>query len=324
MTSMKKCYLVVSLFLCSTAIVVTGVGADELRIANLLLSPEQKPNVEVLSTVPIEGAVRVSAPEGWRISPETITATGQKRFVFTVAQGRPSDKNEYALAVTVQRLGDTTFLHRQNVRVATAPNSNLDVAGPNEQGVAAADWSYAIPNVAMVQDKQVRIHTVWNRRCFSLLVGVDDLELVPTETAVQIALGSVKSDKTFGELYQFLLFGDEAGKGHLVSLNNDKSPRTLPDTDTSKAFVWKQKNTVWFEMAIPFTAIPAIRPGEGRELTLSFLIHNAEGKTVLDWGRTCLLPNENAEKWCRWKGDSIGNTALTMPRAEWGLCSSKF
>jgi hypothetical protein len=88
--------------------------------------------------------------------------------------------------------------------------------------------------------------------------------------------------------------------------------------------VWKHGKTLRWETAIAFAAIPTIKPGEGRELTLSFLIHDAVNKMVLDWGRTCLLPDENTEKWCRWKGDSIGNAVLAVPRAEWGLCSSKF
>ena len=318
--TMKRCCLFVSLFLFSTA-----AGA-ELRIANLLLSPEQKPNVEVVTKTPINGSVSLSAPEGWKIVPETITATSDlKRFVFTVAQGRPNEQNVYALSVK----DGTTVLHRQEVRVATAPNSNIDVVGPNEHGITAVDWSHAIPNSVTVHDKQVRIHTVWNRKRLSLLVGIDDMKFVPANTdapftAVQFAVGSVRSDKTFGELYQFLLFADATGKGRLVSLNDGDSPRNSPDVDASKTFVWKHERTIWFETAIPFAAIPSVKPGEGRELTLSFLLHDADGKMVLDWGRTCLLPNENDERWCRWQGDSIGNTVLSTPRSEWGLCSSKF
>jgi len=312
---MKHFYLFVPLLLFSTAIV-----AAELRIANLMLSPEQKPNVEVVTKTPIGGSLSLSAPEGWKIVPETIDATtDQKRFVFTVAQGKPTEKNSYPFSVTVKQRNGTTSQHQQDVRVATAPNSNLDVAGPSEHGIAA-DWSHAIPNSVTVDGKHVQIHSVWNRRRLSLLVGVDDMKLVAPRTAVQIAIGSVRSDKTFGELYQFLLFADETGKGRLISLKDSDSS----DVDASKAFVWKHEKTVWFETSIPFAAISAIRPGEGRELTLSYLIHDAEDKKVLDWGRTCLLPNENDEKWIRWSGDSIGNAVLTVPRSEWGLCSSKF
>ena len=315
--AMKKFFVCAALFLFSTI----GVGA-ELRIANLLLSPEQKPNVEVVFAAPVNGTVSLAAPDGWRIVP---AATDPKRAVFTVAQGKPNEENSYRLSVAVQRPDGSTFQHAQDVRVATAPNSNLDVVGPNEHGAATADWGHAIPCSVKIDDSVVRIHTVWNRRRLSLLVGVDNLQLAPL-SAVQIALGAVRSDKAFGELYHFLLFADETGKGRLVSLNDrpNDSPQRLPEVDASKAFAWKHCETVWFEAAIPFAAIPAIRPGEGRELTLAFLIHDAAKKTVLDWGRTCLLPNETTEKWLRWQGDSIGNTVLTAPRSEWGLCSSKF
>jgi len=332
---MKHCYLFIPLFLFSTV----TFGA-ELRIANLLLSPEQKPNVEVVSDVPLDGMVSLTAAEGWKIVPETIDATdGQKRFVFTVAQGRPNEKNSYDLTVEVRRSDGSTLRHARQVHVATAPNSNLDVAGPNDHGVAAGDWSHAIPYFTSIDDTNIQIHSVWNRRRLCLLVGVDGMKLVPATTvspdspdspftAVQIAIGSVRSDKSFGELYQFLLFADATGGGHLIALPGEDSFGIFSNDDATKTFVWKHGKTLWFETAIPFAAIPAIRPGEGRELTLSFLIHDAENSAVLDWGRNCLLPNENdeksSEKWIRWKRNSIGDTVLTAPRSEWGLCSSKF
>ena len=324
---MKFYSFFVALLLISNA----AVGAD-LRVANLLLSPEQKPNIEVLFESPVDGVVSLVAPEGWRIVPETITAvTNQKRFVFTVAQGKPNETNVYPISVVVRHSDGTTLHHTQKVHVATAPNSNLEVAGPNDQGVAAGNWGHAIPYSVDLKNNRIHIHAVWNRRHLSLLVGIDDMNLIPAEkdspfTAVQIALGSVRSDKTFGELHQFLLFADETGTGRFIALqdNQGDSPQNMPNVDASQIFVWQHEKTVWFEAAIPFAAIPAIRPGEGRELTLSFLVHEAENKTVLDWGRNCLLPNENLEKWFRWKGNYIGNAELAVPRSEWGLCSSKF
>jgi len=318
-------YLCVTLLLFSTV----TVGA-ELRVANLLLSPEQKPNIEVVFETPPDGSVSLGAPDGWKIVPETIAASeGRKRLVFTVAQGRPSEKNSYDLSVEVQRNDGTTLQHTQQVHVATAPNSTLDAIGPNEHGVAAEDWNQAIPYAVLVGGKNVRIHSVWNRKQLCLLVGVEGMKLMPAETdspftAVQIAIGSIRSDKALGELYQFLLFADATDKGRLVSLKDGDAPQDFSATSASKAFVWQQEETVWFETAIPFAAIPAVKPGEGREFTLSFLIHDAENSAVLDWGRNCLLPNENGEKWARWKGDSIGKTILSAPRSEWGLCSSKF
>ena len=324
---MKLCSFFAVLLLISN----TTIGAD-LRIANLLLSPEQKPNIEVIFESPIEGVVSLVAPEGWRIVPETITAAAdQKRFAFTVAQGRPTETNAYPVSVEVRHSDGTLQYHTQNVHVASAPNSNLEIVGPNDQEVAGADWSHAIPYSVDMKNNRIHIHTVWNRRQFSLLVGIDDMNLVTAEhdspfTAVQLALGSVRSDKTFGELYQFLLFADDTGTGRCVALhdNPEASPPTTPNVDASQVFVWQHGKTVWFEVAIPFATIPAIRPGEGRELTLSFLVHDAENKTVLDWGRNCLLPNEHLETWNRWKGNSIGNADITVPRSEWGLCSSKF
>ncbi|MCL2622072.1 MAG: hypothetical protein FWD31_00285 [Planctomycetaceae bacterium] len=322
---MKFCSFFVALLLISNA----AAGAD-MRIANLLLSPEQKPNVEVVFETPPDGTVSLGAPENWKIVPETIAATtGQKRFVFTVAQGRPNEKNSYDLSVEVRRNDGTILQHGQQVHVATAPNSNLDVVGPNEHGVAAADWSHTIPYFTSIGDSNIQIHSVWNRRQLCLLIGVEDMKLVPAETdspftAVQIAIGAIRSDKTFGELYQFLLFAGATGEGHLIFLKDGDSPLNFSNFDATKAFVWQHEKTVWFETAIPFAAIPAIRSGEGREFSLSFLIHDAENSAVLDWGRNCLLPDENNEQWTRWKGHSIGDTVLTVPRSEWGLCSSKF
>jgi hypothetical protein len=211
-------------------LVSTIVVADDLRIANLLLLPEQKPNVEIVAETPINGMVNLSGPDGWNIVPKTITATVvQKRFVFTVAEGRSNEKQSYPFSLTVQRKDGSTLQHIQHVCVATAPNSNLVIAGPNNGGVIAESWSHAIPCSATVHDKLIRIHSVWNRKRLCLLVEIDDMELVPVEkdspfTSVQIALGAVRSDKTLGELYQFLLFADATGKGRLVSLTKDDSP----------------------------------------------------------------------------------------------------
>ena len=308
-----------------------AMGTD-LRIANLLLSPEQKPNIEVIFETPIGGEVSLTCPEGWRVVPEAITAEpNQRRFVFTVAQGKPNEKNEYPLSVEVRRTDGTTVHYSQNVHVAAAPNSNLEVAGSNDSGIVAEDWKHAIPFASNLRENPIQIYTVWNRKRLGLLIGIENMKLVSAKrefpfTAVQIALGSVRSDKTFGELYQFLLFSDEAGAGRLVSLSGhqEDSPGHLPNVAVSQAFVWQQEKTVWFEAAIPFAAIPAIKPGEGRELTLSFLIHDAENGTVLDWGKICRLPDENLEHWFRWKGDSLGKTIPAAPRCEWGLCSSKY
>ncbi len=309
---------------------VAASAAEPWRLSNLPLSPEQKPNIEVLPTTTLEGELRPIGPDGWRFVPESIqVAPDQKRLVFTVAQGKPDPKNIYPVAVELKKPNGETVRRDHRIFVTTAPNSRLDVRGPDENGNTAEQWNDAIAVPWTESERSATIKTVWNRKRFSVLLEIEGLELTPFDgkkpsTAVQVAIGSLQTDRSPGELYQFLAFAD-GQEGRLVSLSSpDRGPSEYPMVVDSKTFVWKRDKTVFFEISIPFSVLKAIRPGEGREFTMSLLVHDPTRGEVRDWGRICSAPKEKSETWIRWKGDSIAETPLTAPRTGWCLCSSKY
>ena len=71
--------------------------------------------------------------------------------------------------------------------------------------------------------------------------------------------------------------------------------------------------------------MPSIRADVGREICLSFLIHDPDGTGTRDWGAaTGLWPEQrNKLAWCS-LGASAGSKDIHYDsKVEWGLCSSK-
>jgi len=86
----------------------------------------------------------------------------------------------------------------------------------------------------------------------------------------------------------------------------------------------KGKTTV-YECAIPFSAMPRIRPDTGREICFSVLIHDPDDTGLRDWGRAAGLwrSQRNKYAWCSWRGVKWNDEPPYDNKIEWGLCSSK-
>ena len=97
------------------------------------------------------------------------------------------------------------------------------------------------------------------------------------------------------------------------------------DLKDAQVAVKRQGKITHYECAIPFAAIPKIRPAVGREIRFSVLVHDPDGTGIRDWGKAAgLWPEQrNRFAWCEW--DSVKWTADPPydSKVEFGLCSSK-
>ena len=84
-------------------------------------------------------------------------------------------------------------------------------------------------------------------------------------------------------------------------------------------------DTTHYEWAIPFAAMPKIRPDIGREICVSVLVHDPDGTGLRDWGKAAGLWAEqrNPLAWCAWGSTTWGDNPPFDGKIEWGLCSSK-
>ena len=349
-----------SVVLCLSALALAGLSlagramADEpvaLRIASFLVAPAHSPSAVVIvanpGQAPFEGTVRVTPPEGWRLSPgeqPVSVAPGEaKRVAFIVRRGMIRESNRYPLEASVTRRG-VTVTRRQEVVTASAPYFKPTIDGATEE------WKDAIPVTWTAGGKKTVVSTYWNRRQFSLLVAVEEDELIPYAEkpgpagfdAVQVAISP--KDATTGTSpddeaarYEFLFVSTTSGtegKCFLLAepgmkLSEGQKARELGplEYDDAKVAVSRRDGVTYYECSIPFRLMrDKIRPSEGREFRLSVLVHDPEGTGIRDWGQEAGLgPKERSRlAWSLWPGAKWGDQPPFDNKTEWGLCSSKY
>lgn len=325
--------------------------ALDLRIESFVVAPAHSPSAVVVvrnsGQAAFEGTVRVDPPKGWQLSPggqEVTLAPGEvKRVAFVVKRGLIRESNRYPLEVSVTGAG-TTVTHRQEVVTASAPYFKPTIDGNVEE------WKDAIPVTWTTGGKKTVVGTYWNRRQFSLLVAVEEDELVPFQDAperggfdaVQVAVspqdtttGTSPHDET--TRYEFLLVSTAGGTDGKcfklaepgMKLSECQQPRQLAplEYDDATLAVSRREGVTYYECSIPFKLMRAlIRPSEGREFHLSVLVHDPDGTGVRDWGRAAgLAPRErNRLAWSLWQGAKWGDQPPFDNKTKWGLCSSKY
>jgi len=328
--------------------------ADEpvaVRIASFVVAPAHSPSAVVIVTnqgqAAFEGAVRVAPPEGWRISPDeqpvSLGPGEVKRVAFLVKRGLIRESNRYPLEASVTGAGVTVTRH-QEVVTASAPYFKPTIDG------ATDEWKDAIPVTWTTGRKRTVVSTYWNRRQFSVLVAVEEDELIPYREkpgpagfdAVQLAVSP--KDATTGTSpddeaarYEFLVASTGSGtegKCFLLAepgmkLAEGQKARELGplEYDAAKVAVSRRDGVTYYECAVPFRLMRAkIRPSEGREFRLSVLVHDPDGTGIRDWGREAGLgPRErNRLAWSLWPGAKWGDEPPFDNKTEWGLCSSKY
>ena len=320
-----------------------------MRVESFVVAPAHLPPAVVvirnLGTTPYEGTVRVKLPDGWRWVPEeqevSLGPGETGRVVFMVKKGVIKAENSYPVEVTATGGGAAVTLH-QDVACASAPYFKPTLDG------APDEWGDAIPVTFVTGGKKTTLSTYWNRRQFSVLVAVEEDELVPYGSgggmgaidAVQLAVSPQKtatgrSPEDEATRHEFLVVSAGEGGGKCfrlaqpgMKLAEAAGVRDLEPLELDKAVVavGRKDGVTYYECGIPFRSLDGIRPSEGRELFLSVLVHDPDGTGVRDWGRAAgMWPSDrNPLAWSRWHAGQWGENPPFDNKAKWGLCSSKY
>jgi hypothetical protein len=329
---------------------VACLHADDpvaLRITNMGVTPAHMPPVTVwvknVSDSAYEGSVRLELPEGWRASVpahDVSLEPGEVAGVrFTLHDAKNREENRYALTAVALGAGQEVR-HSQEIVCASAPYFKPDIDGEID------DWKDAIPCSFVAQGKKTTVHTFWNRRQFSMLVAVEEDNLISQREdgpfdAVQIAISpqdTTTSTSTHDEAtrHEFLLMPDGAGQGGRcfrlaepgTKLAETQAKRDMSglEIEAPKLVVWREGNTTYYEWGISFRSLSGIRPSEGREFFLSLLVHDPDGTGLRDWGEAAgLWPcQRNRLAWSVWPGAKWRDEPPLDNKVEWGMCSSKY
>ena len=326
---------------------VRGDDPVALRITNMGVTPAHMPSVTVwvknMSGAAYEGSVRLELPDGWRASvpaQDVSLAPGEVTGVrFTLHDAKNREENRYPLTAVAQGAGQEVR-RSQEIVCASAPYFKPNIDGKVD------DWEDAIPVTFVTKGKSTTICTFWNRRQLSVLVGVEEENLIPQGDdgpfdAVQIAL-SQQNTKTSTSVddeatrHEFLLTADGAGQGGRcfrlaepgTKLSATQADRNLSELEIEdpKLAVWREGNTTYYEWGISFRSLSGIRPSEGREFFLSVLVHDPDGTGLRDWGEAAgLWPSQrNQLAWSKWPGAKWRDDSPMDNKLEWGMCSSKY
>jgi alpha-galactosidase-like protein len=321
-----------------------------LRVGSFMVAPAHMPPVIVsvrnLGTTAYDGTIRVKLPDGWKYAPaeQPISLspgeTGQVRF--NIKEARTTEDNLYPVEVTATGAG-TTVTHRQDVVCASAPYFKPEIDGKID------DWEDAIGIIFNSGERVTVIGTYWNRRQFSILVGVEEDKLVPYKAgspaqsfdAVQVAISprkTVTGSKEDDEATRYEFLFASTGKGTEgrcfqlaepgMKLSEGQTERTLADLEFEKAkiAVGRKDGVTYYECQIPFRSLSEIKASEGREFFLSVLVHDPDGTGVRDWGQAAgLWPSQrNRLAWSRFTGAQFGDQPPFDNKTQWGMCSSKY
>ncbi len=320
-----------------------------MRLEGFTVAPAHTPHAVVavknLLQAPYEGTLRVKGPEGWSIVPpeqEVSLGPGEtKRVKFTVQRGTIRESNAYPIEAFATG-GGATVVHRQSVACTSAPYFKPEIDGKTD------DWKDAIPVTFTSRGKKTTISTYWNRRQFSLLIAVEEDNLVRWIKdmgpggcdAVQLAISpeQTPTPTSPGEAsgrYEFLVVA--TGEGRAACFQLAEPAMKLSETQkardlgplvlkSAEAVVRRAEGITYYEVAIPFKSLVEIRPSEGREFCLSVLVHDTDGTGIRDFGQAAgLWPSErNRLAWSNWPGAVWGKEPPYDNRLPWGLCSSKY
>jgi len=328
--------------------IATSAPDIAVRAENFTVPPATGPVTHILArnTSDTECTVTIEPkfPADWQWTPgkrEVTLAAGQvKRLPFTIEKASDAKSNRYAIEITVFRGSDKTT-HQQDVICASAPYFKPKIDGKFK------DWSDAIPMTFTTSGKKTVISTYWDKRNFYLYVQVEEDNLqsykkdAAAVDAVQFALAprnavTASGPQAKAQRSEFLVV-DVGGMfardrcfqlikpGQELSVAQEPSDLNALALKDAQVVVKRQGKITHYECAIPFAAIPTIKPSVGREIRFSVLVHDPDGTGLRDWGEAAgLWPEQrNRFAWCVW--DSVKLTADPPydSKVEFGLCSSK-
>jgi hypothetical protein len=322
-----------------------------LRVESFMVAPSAGPlvlvDVKNLQDTPYQGTISVKIPEGWQIretKQEIAVEPGETRRVqFAIEKGLNLEANSYPIEVSATG-AEATVIRKQNVVCASAPYFKPTIDGDPDE------WKDAIPISFTCGGKKTVISTYWNRRQFSILVAVEEDELIAFQEkappaaldAVQVAIspkgaktGTSPDDEATRFEFLFVATG-EGTEGRCFQLASPgmklaeaAKPRELGPLEYEKAkvAVGRKDGVTYYECGIPFRPMrEKIRPSEGREFCMSVLVHDPDGTGVRDWGDAAgSWPwQRNRLAWSCWEGAKWGEQPPMDNKLCWGLCASKY
>jgi hypothetical protein len=283
-------------------------------------------------------------PTGWQWTPanrEVTLAPGEVQCLpFTIEKASDAKSNRYAIEITVIQ-GSGKAVHRQSVVCASAPYFKPKIDGKFK------DWSDAIGTTFTTAGKETIVSTYWDKRYFYLWVQVEEDKLhsykknAAQVDAVQFALAPrdavIESEPLAKTQRSEFLIVDVAGMfardrcfqlidpGQALSVTQEQRSLDALALKDAQIVVKRQGKITHYECAIPFAAIPTIRPAVGREIRFSILVHDPDGTGLRDWGKAAgLWPEQrNRFAWCAWETVNWSNDPPYDSKVEFGLCSSK-
>ena len=330
------------------------LGADELplsvRVHNFVVNPSTGPTTTITvrnpQAGPFQGSLTARFPDGWQVTPKShelhLAAGETKALPFAVEKAvETRATNAYTVVVAIDG-GGVTHAQTQVVVWASAPYFKPKIDGN------AKEWKDAVPIRWTTGDKHTVVSLYWNRKQFCVLARVEEDRLIGLGKrsadngmdAIQFAVapaGAVtgKEDADKSARHEFLVAdaGRMWGRDRCfrlmnpdVELNTAQETRELDSLEFKDAEVAVKRSgkTTVYEVAVPFKAMPELRPTPGREFCFSLLVHDPDGTGLRDLGVLMNLDESgrNPLAWSSWKHVKWGEKPPLDNKVEFGFCSS--
>jgi len=345
----KHCTVSITLVLAALRLCAEG-ASPSVRVHNFVVNPSTGPTTSITvkntRTTPFAGTLAARFPAGWQVTPgnhELRLAAGETRQLpFTVEKAVETfATNGYPVAVTIEGPGATQAV-TQNVVWASAPYFKPKIDGKT------SEWKDAVPIRWCTAGKRTFVSLYWNRKQFCLLAQVEEKRLIGLGKskendgidAIQFAVSPAGAatggkDADRSARHEFLLTdsGKLWGKDRCfallkpgMELGTARSAGKLEDLGFADAEVAVRRSggTTVYEAAIPFKAMPELRPTAGREFCFSLLVHDPDGTGIRDLGVLFNLDDSRRPPlaWCAWEHARWGNYVPFDNKVEFGFCSS--
>ncbi|MHC4301804.1 MAG: hypothetical protein ACYS7Y_31435 [Planctomycetota bacterium] len=337
------------ILICVAAFTSVASAVDiAVRAENFTVPPATGPVTHILvrnaGDLGCTVTIKPEFPDGWQWTPDSRRVTlapGEiNRLPFNIERASDSKTNRYPIEVAVVQGSDRT-VHRQNVVCASAPYFKPKIDGKFK------DWADAIPVTFTTSGKKTVVSTYWDKRNFYLYVQVEEDKLysykknAPQIDAVQFALAArdaftQSEPRARAQRVEFLMVDvsgmfarDKCFKliapGQPLSITQQPGNLESLALKEARVVVKRQGKVTHYECAVPFAAIPAIRPAVGREIRFSVLVHDPDGTGLRDWGEAAgLWPHQrNRYAWCLWHSAKWNDGPPYDGKVKFGLCSSK-
>ena len=331
---------IVSLVLALGTLAGSAEPPLRVRAQNLTVLPSTGPVTHVVVRNPLAsdytGSLRVHWPAGWKVSPPGYPLALQsgelKTLAFTIERGADVAANSYPVRIDVAGNGGEWSITQQIV-CASAPYNKPVIDGD------LAEWKDAIPVTFTVADRPTTVRTYWSGKQFAVAVEVDEDKWIGTRDAtvetgldaIQFALSPADgegrweflvaaTDPAAGEGRCYLL----CKPGQAAALAAQRRPLAGLELQDAKVAVKRDGRLTRYEVSLPFSLMPELRPTAGREFCFSLLVHDPDATGVRDLGEVMNRWPEDRQPgaWCSWQFVRWGDRTPFSSKIEFGFCSS--